>query len=212
MTEQSTKRSPTCSVFTGPMGSGKSLQAMRWAHKRENPEKVVFLSPTTDTRTKGWKVESRNGCSAPAIKLKVLMSLFIDLGDSEEEKQMKQKVSNATAIVIDEAQFFGGKDLIAFVEKCLTNGKDVCVAGLDTDKDQKPFLPIEELHILSTKWKKLTAFCKICNNGTQAGHTIYIGDEKATINEAGVSVLPGNKGYVAVCYTHLQQHKSGTLC
>jgi len=206
-----TRRAPECTVYTGPMGSGKSIEAMRWVRRRGNPEQVVFISPTTDTRSRTWKVESRNGCTAPAIKVKVLMSLFLNLEDSQEEKEMKDKVISATAIVLDEAQFFGWADLIAFTTKCLDDWKDVCIAGLDTDKDQKPFMPLAELHELATRWEKLTACCKLCNDGTEAGHTIYLGDEKPIINEGGNSVLPGNKGYVAVCRKHILMHRRGEL-
>lgn len=199
----SKKRSPQCVVYVGPMGSGKSLKALRWARRRGAIDKVVFATSTRDTRSKQSLVESRNGCSAPAVKVELLTSI---------PTSYKEQYAEAHALVIDEAQFFNWDDLIAFVESSLSLGKDVCIAGLDTDRDQKPFLPLAELHRLATSLTKLTACCKQCDDGTEAGHTIYIppeaGDTPICTNATGNTIKVGNAGYQPACYYHLQLHRT----
>ena len=153
----------SCDVIVGPMGSGKSLEAMRRARRYPPGEKVLFLSSETDTRSKDGTVESRAGCAAPAFKVKVLYVVPV---------AYERVYASARLIVIDEAQFFQWEDLLAFVRYSLEVGKDVVVAGLDSDALQRPYLPLAELVCLATHFVKLTAVCGLCNDGTEAGFTI----------------------------------------
>jgi thymidine kinase len=204
---------PQCVVFVGPMGSGKSEEAMRWAKRMSKIGKVTFITSTADRRAEGDTITSRNGCSVPAIKVTVLASILSTYID---------EYASSKAVVVDEAQFFDDwADLMSFVRRCLADGKDVCVAGLDTDANQRPFLPLAELVSTSTTFQKLSGMCERCRDGTEAGHTIDLskgtsdestrdGTGKGTSTENGNHRRVGNAGYVVVCQTHLRLHTKGS--
>ena len=48
------------------------------------------------------------------------------------------------------------------------DGKQVVVAGLDGDRFRKPFGDILKLIPVADRIQKLTAFCKLCRDGTPA--------------------------------------------
>jgi thymidine kinase len=196
-------RSPRCVVIVGPMGSGKSAEALKWARRHATVERVLFVSSSLDTRAAGEKVESRAGCSAPALKVRHL---------AEVRERYPGRYEWADAIVVDEAQFFyllddagtdrpRSADVLSFVTRCLDDGKDVVVAGLDSDAMQQPFLPLAELACLATEFTKLTALCELCRDGTEAAYTI-------DVHGGACKDAPrvGNGGYCAVCYRHMREH------
>jgi thymidine kinase len=196
-------RSPRCVVIVGPMGSGKSAEALKWARRHAKVERVLFVSSSLDTRSAGEKVESRAGCSAPAMKVRHLSDVL---------QSHAQRYDWAEAIVVDEAQFFylqddattakpRSADVLLFVTRCLDDGKDVVVAGLDSDAMQQPFLPLAELACLATEFTKLTALCQTCKDGTEAAHTIDV--QGGACKDAP---RVGNDGYQAVCYRHMREH------
>jgi thymidine kinase len=189
------KRSPQCITLVGPMGSGKSAAAMRWAKKQAHIGTVLFVS-SAKARV-SHQLESRNGCSVPAIKVESLSSLpalHTSLYDS------------ASAVVVDEAQFFEQDDLLSFVRSTMALSKDVVVAGLDSDANQKPWLPLAELVLLSTSFKKLSGLCVMCSDGTGSSWTVDA--ERSASKERPRTAV---EGYVAVCYRHMREHNGQDL-
>jgi thymidine kinase len=101
---------------------------------------------------------------------------------------------NSSIIIIDEAQFF--PDLYDFVLIAESFNKDVILFGLDGDTERKPFGQILECIPLADEVIKLKAFCKICNDGTEALFT-YTSQKKME-----QVCIGGAETYSALCRSH----------
>jgi thymidine kinase len=73
----------------------------------------------------------------------------------------------ATAVVVEEAQFFVDC-LIPFVRAAVDGGKHVVVVGLDSDAEQRPFGDVLALMAHADSIEKKTALCLQCGDGTAA--------------------------------------------
>jgi thymidine kinase len=74
----------------------------------------------------------------------------------------------ATAVVVDEAQFFVDC-LIPFVREAVDHyGKHVVVVGLDGDAERRPFGDVLALMAHADSIEKKTALCRHCGDGTPA--------------------------------------------
>ena len=104
--------------------------------------------------------------------------------------------AEATAIVIDEAQFFKGC-LIPFVRAAIECGKQLTVVGLDSDAEQNPFGDVLALGALADSIEKKTALCKRCGDGTAAIFTRALGSRMSGQVEVGGAEL-----YEPVCRRH----------
>lgn len=83
--------------------------------------------------------------------------------------EILQRLDGRTAVVgIDEANFFGPA-LVSMATKLADAGKQVIVAGLDTDYLGRPFPPVPELLALAESITKMLAVCMCC--GAPAKHT-----------------------------------------
>jgi thymidine kinase len=69
---------------------------------------------------------------------------------------------------IDEANFFG-PDLVEIATQLADGGKQVMIAGLDTDYMGRPFPPMPDLMTLAESITKTLAICMRCGN--PAKHT-----------------------------------------
>jgi thymidine kinase len=76
--------------------------------------------------------------------------------------------SRTEVIGVDEANFFGS-DLTKIVSDLADGGKQVIVAGLDTDYMGRPFAPMSDLLCLAESITKTLAICMRCGN--PAKHT-----------------------------------------
>jgi thymidine kinase len=102
----------------------------------------------------------------------------------------------ATAIVIDEAQFFAGC-LIPFVRAAVDlHGKHVVVVGLDSDAEQRPFGDVLALIAHADSVEKKTALCRRCGDGTSAIFTRAVGQRSEVIAVGGADM------YEPVCRRH----------
>jgi thymidine kinase len=106
--------------------------------------------------------------------------------------------ASATAIVVDEAQFFVGC-LIPFVCSAVdTWGKHVVVVGLDSDANRRPFGDVLALASHADSIEKKTALCKRCGDGTVAIFTKKLNSSNALdpVEVGGASL------YEPVCRKH----------
>jgi thymidine kinase len=103
-------------------------------------------------------------------------------------------------ILINEGQFF--EDLVEFcVYWSEEHNKNIIVCGLDGDFQRKPFENISRLIPLVDTITKLTALCKVCNDGTPAlfSHRITQETDRLVI---------GSKNYIPLCRKHYNsEHK-----
>jgi thymidine kinase len=106
--------------------------------------------------------------------------------------------ANATAVVVDEAQFFIGC-LIPFVTAAVdVHGKHVVVVGLDSDAERNPFGDVLALGAHADSIEKKTALCRHCGDGTPAIFTKALanGSRKDQVAVGGAEM------YEPVCRRH----------
>ena len=103
---------------------------------------------------------------------------------------------NSDVICINEGQFYNG--LFDFCKKSANNyNKEIHVCGLDGDYLQNPFGEMLNLIPISENVKRLSALCKICNNGNLAFFTKRISNSKDQY------LIGGKNEYIPVCRKHL---------
>ncbi len=79
------------------------------------------------------------------------------------------KLDGRTEVVgVDESNFFG-PDLVAVANQLADGGKQVIIAGLDTDFMGRPFTPMPDLLAVAESITKTLAICMRC--GAPAKHT-----------------------------------------
>lgn len=140
-------------VIAGPMYCGKTEELIRQVKRATIGKKhVIVFKHAIDTRYgTDKKVHSHAG-----------MTFDSELIHNADE--ILHRVKKDTQIVaIDEAQWLGNT-LITVVEKLLSQGKQVIVAGLAMTFDRQPFIPMPQLMAMADKVTKLSAVCSRCGN------------------------------------------------
>ena len=137
-----------------------------------------------DTRYSLEYISSHDSIMIAATSVETLM-----------DRLATEEYKTAQLILIEEGQFF--PDLFDFVMLAVEKDKkQVVVAGLDGDRFRKPFGDILKLIPLADRIQKLTAFCKLCGDGTPALFT-YGSTEDETLVVLGQADI-----YQAVCRKH----------
>src|SRR4249920_864987 len=144
-------------VICGPMFSGKSEELIRRLRRATIARKrVQVFKPTIDIRYSADEIVSHGD-----LRMK---SEVVDSG-----KEILGRIDWRTEVVgVDEANFMGA-DLIEIAGTLADSGKQVIIAGLDTDYMGRPFAPIPELLALAESITKTLAICVRCGN--PAKHT-----------------------------------------
>jgi thymidine kinase len=154
---------------------------------------VLVLTADIDNRYATNAIVNHDQAVLPARAVAVRGGLMEVLGWSE--------FTEATAIVVDEAQFFVDC-LIPFVREAVDrHGKHVVVVGLDSDAEQRPFGDVLALMAHADEIQKLTALCLRCGDGTAAIFTRRVrGAERD--GDAGPVEVGGADLYEPVCRRH----------
>jgi thymidine kinase len=144
-------------AICGPMFSGKSEELMRRLRRAMIARKrVQVFKPAIDQRYSSDEIVSHSDLR---MKSQVIQ------GASEILPQLDPRTE---VVGIDEANFFGS-DLVGVATQLADSGKQVMVAGLDTDYMGRPFPPMPELLSLAESITKTLAICMRCGN--PAKHT-----------------------------------------
>ena len=154
-------------AICGPMFSGKSEELMRRLRRSIIARKrVQVFKPLIDDRYSSDEIVSHNDLR---MKSQVIQraSDILPLLDPRTE-----------VVGIDEANFFG-PDLAEVASQLADSGKQVMVAGLDTDYMGRPFPPMPELLCLAESITKTLAICMRCGN--PAKHTQRLVESKDLI-------------------------------
>jgi thymidine kinase len=144
-------------AISGPMFSGKSEELMRRLRRAVIARKrVQVFKPLIDQRYSSDEIVSHNDLR---MKSQVIQraSEILHLLDPRTE-----------VVGIDEANFFG-PELVEVATQLADGGKQVMIAGLDTDYMGRPFPPMPELLSLAESITKTRAICMRCGN--PAKHT-----------------------------------------
>ena len=144
-------------AICGPMFSGKSEELIRrLRHASIARKHVQVFKPTIDNRYSDSDIitHSRHRMHSQPV--------------SSASEILKELDGKTQVVGIDEANFFG-QSLVDIVSRLADDGKQVIVAGLDTDYMGRPFPPMPDLLALAESITKTLAICMRC--GAPAKHT-----------------------------------------
>jgi thymidine kinase len=137
-------------VICGPMFSGKSEELIRRVTRSKIARiPVQVFKPQLDNRYADAEVVSHSAWKVEAMPVTDSLGLLRAVADHVE------------VIGIDEGQFFDD-GLVDVVDNLAATGKQVIVAGLDTDYLRRPFEPIPSLCDRAEYVTKMLAVCHRC--------------------------------------------------
>jgi len=155
-------------VICGSMFSGKTEELIRRLRRAQiAKQKVAIFKPKLDKRYGNEYIVSHNLQRIPSQEI-------------EDCKEIIRKASDADAVGIDEAQFFGS-DLVEVCEELANRGKRVIVAGLDQDYRGKPFEPMPQLLAIAEYITKTLAICVVCGNPANRTQRKVESDERIVV-------------------------------
>lgn len=161
-------------VICGPMFSGKSEELMRRLRRAKIARRrVQVFKPAMDTRYSAVEIVSHSDVRMPSLSVHSTQDIL-------DQLDWRSQV-----VGIDEANMIGD-GLVEVVEKLADSGKQVIIAGLDTDYLGRPFAPIPELLARAEYITKTLAVCVRC--GAPAKHTqrLVHQDELIVVGAAGM--------------------------
>ena len=166
-------------VVCGPMFSGKSEELIRRLRRaRIARKRVQVFKPVLDNRYAHDEIVSHGD---QRMKSEVV----------ENAAEILTKLDWRTQVVgVDESNFFG-PELVDVASQLADSGKQVLIAGLDTDYLGRPFTPMPELLCLAESITKTLAICMRCGN--PAKHTQRLRGSEDLI------VVAGSDMYEARC-------------
>jgi thymidine kinase len=144
-------------AICGPMFSGKSEELIRRLRRSMIARKrVQVFKPLLDDRYSSDEIVSHNDLRLKSQAVQSASEILPNL-DSRTE-----------VVGIDESNFFG-PELVEVATYLADSGKQVIIAGLDTDYMGRPFSPMPDLLTLAESITKTLAICMRCGN--PAKHT-----------------------------------------
>ena len=144
-------------VICGPMFSGKSEELIRRLRRAMIARKrVEVFKPSIDDRYSETEIVSHGD-------LRMHSQVVSGAADILARIDWRSEV-----VGIDEANFMG-EELVEVAGRLADSGKQVIVAGLDTDYLGRPFAPIPDLLAHAESITKTLAICVRCGN--PAKHT-----------------------------------------
>jgi len=166
-------------VICGPMFSGKSEELIRRVTRSKIARvPVQVFKPQLDNRFSNREVVSHSDWKIEALPV-------------TNSTELLRSVSDRTAVIgIDEGQFFDD-DLVDVVDNLAATGKQVIVAGLDTDYLRRPFEPIPSLCDRAEYVTKVLAVCHRCG-----GPALYT---QRIVQSDDLVVLGSEDSYEARC-------------
>ncbi len=144
-------------VICGPMFSGKSEELIRRLRRSIIARKrVEVFKPVIDNRYSADEIVSHGD-------LRMHSQVIAHAGEILDRMDWRAEV-----VGIDESNFMGPQ-LVDVAQRLADGGKQVIIAGLDTDYMGRPFAPMPDLLALSESITKTLAICVRCGN--PAKHT-----------------------------------------
>jgi thymidine kinase len=154
-------------VVCGPMFSGKSEELIRRLRRAMIARKrVQVFKPVIDDRYSITDIVSHGAQRLPSETI-------------TSAKEILAKLDWRTQVVgVDESNFFG-EDLVEVAQQLADTGKQIIIAGLDTDYMGRPFHPMPQLLSVAESITKMLAICMRCGN--PAKHTQRLVESKDLI-------------------------------
>jgi thymidine kinase len=161
-------------VICGPMFSGKSEELIRRLRRAMIARKrVQVFKPAIDTRYSESEIVSH---AATRLQSEVISNA----------RELLEKLDWRTQVVgIDESNFLG-LELIEVAQRLADSGKQVLVAGLDTDYMGRPFAPMPDLLCLAESITKTLAICLRCGNPAKHTQRLVESEDLIVVGAAGM--------------------------
>ena len=161
-------------VICGPMFSGKSEELNRRLRRAMIARKRVdVFKPAIDNRYSDDQIVSHGDLR---MQSQVVRSA----------KEIPETIDWRSEVVgIDEANFMGG-DLVDVAQRLADSGKQVIIAGLDTDYMGRPFPPMPDLLALSESITKTLAICVRCGNPAKHTQRLRGSDDLIVVGAADI--------------------------
>lgn len=161
-------------VVCGPMFSGKSEELIRRLRRaRIARKRVQVFKPVLDNRYSVDEIVSHGDQRMPSQTV-------------SNAKEILEKLDwRAEVVGVDESNFFG-QDLIQVSAQLADSGKQVIIAGLDTDFLGRPFNPMPDLLCLAESITKTLAICMRCGNPAKHTQRLVQSDDLIVVGAAGM--------------------------
>jgi len=161
-------------VICGPMFSGKSEELIRRLKRAMIARRrVQVFKPSIDDRYSQDEIVSH---ADVRMKSEVV----------EDVHQVLTLTDPRTQVIgIDEANFMG-PGLVDVAQTLADSGKQVIVAGLDTDYMGRPFPPIPDLLCLAESITKTLAICMRCGNPAKHTQRLVASDDLIVVGATGM--------------------------
>ncbi len=161
-------------VVCGPMFSGKSEELIRRLRRaRIARKRVQVFKPTLDDRYAPDEIVSHGD---QRMKSEAVT----------DAKDILNKLDWRTQVLgIDESNFFG-PDLVEIAGQLADTGKQVIIAGLDTDYLGRPFPPMPDLLCLAESITKTLAICMRCGNPAKHTQRLVESHDLIVVGAAGM--------------------------
>jgi thymidine kinase len=161
-------------VVCGPMFSGKSEELIRRLRRAMIARRrVQVFKPHIDTRYSNSEIVSHSDNRLPSEVV-------------ENAAQILERLDWRTQVVgVDESNFFGS-DLVSIATQLADSGKQVIIAGLDTDYLGRPFEPMPELLCLAESIVKMLAICMRCGNPAKHTQRLVDSSDRIVVGATGL--------------------------
>lgn len=168
-------------VVCGPMFSGKSEELIRRLRRAKIARKrVQVFKPVLDAR---YSVDEIVSHGDQRMKSTVVASA----------KEILEQIDWRTQVIgIDEANFFG-PELVEVAGQLADTGKQVLIAGLDTDYLGRPFPPMPELLCLAESITKTLAICMRCGNPAKHTQRLVESSDLIVVGATGMYEARGRR-------------------
>ena len=161
-------------AICGPMFSGKSEELMRRLRRAMIARKrVQVFKPVIDKRYSEDEIVSHT-------EMRMKSEIVGVVSDIRNLLDWRTQV-----VGIDEANFLG-PDLVEIATQLADSGKQVIVAGLDTDYMGRPFPPMPDLLTLAESITKTLAICVRCGNPAKHTQRLVESSDLIVVGAAGM--------------------------
>jgi thymidine kinase len=159
-------------VICGPMFSGKSEELIRRLRRAMIARKrVQVFKPELDKRYSPDEIVSH-------ADVRMRSEVITQAGEILDRMEPRTEV-----VGVDEANFFG-PELVEVSERLANIGKQIIIAGLDTDYMGRPFPPIPDLLAYAESIHKTLAICMRCGNPAKHTQRLVGSDELIVVGAA----------------------------
>jgi thymidine kinase len=186
--------------YYASMNAGKSTTLLQADFNyRERGMATMLWTAALDDRAGPGRIASRIGLCAPAAMFDAATDLFAGIAARAAEGPL-------ACVLVDEAQFLSGDQVLALARVCDDLGIPVLCYGLRTDFRGALFEGAAALLGLADELVELKA---VCECGAKATMNLRVDAEGRAVADGAQTAIGGNERYVALCRKHFMARLRG---